>query len=725
MILESLVLELFKRHVQLEVTFSETLTVIRGANYKGKSSLLEGLFFCLFGTSAIIGNKDQITTKGHKGKASAQLVFTHGGERYYINRTLSTAALNRQLEDESWTTIATGHTAVNDAMVEMIGQDRERTLLLSYSRQGETAALATLGEAKLNSIVERVSGAVYADKLIDRALVRVRDADAALEAVGPDPDEPLEVMELALSTLESAKNDAEKVLEDASIAKNVCSEEHRTALGNRKRIADHNKLADENKTKRSAIELIIATTRGSLETLEQQEAKAEQPQDMASVTQRLVALREIEQQIEQVNNERRTLLTRRQGAADWITQYEPKYLLAEETVMPALNEIEQALAKAINVQEASNTAVSDLAAKIKQLKASLESSKCPTCHRPYEDGDEGHDHKVRLEGQLEEAEAEHVAAKKTNDANKAEVQKLRDQHAEKARALPPAGWQSDLREKQDLIEKCNKRLDEIPERSSEELQGVLSEIAELGAAIKRNTAVKNAWTELQQQLETARTKIKNKTAELERIEVLDPIDIGPATQLVDTLSTKLVELTTRAEEAQGVKNQAAGEFSLQRQRVEQERARRERRRVAEHKKARYGGLAKWLRDNKTAFLAETWDQMMTLVSEFAAQVTDGAIERVLRTEDGEFMYEEGGFQQPLTLASGCQKSVIGAGMRIALDAVLSAGLGFLVLDEPSSDMDEQHAAALAGALRAQSRQVILVTHREGEEFSSDQLHILE
>lgn len=725
MILESLVLELFKRHVQLEVTFSETLTVIRGANYKGKSSLLEGLFFCLFGTSAIIGNKDQITTKGHKGKASAQLVFTHGGSRYYINRTLSTAALNRQLEDESWTTVATGHTAVNDAMVEMIGQDRERTLLLSYSRQGETAALATLGEAKLNAIVERVSGAVYADRLIERALLRVRDADAALEAVGPDPEFPLELMELRLSDLETVKATAEQLQEQTYMAKKAADVEHQQALTERKRIAEHNRLAEENKTKRSQLELSIATSQGSLTALEQQEAKAERPQDMAAATQRLTVLRESEQQIEQINTERRTLTTKRQGASDWITEYEPKYLLAEETTLPELNRIEQDLAAAINEQEDSNTVLSDLTSKIKQLKDSLTSSECPTCHRPYAEGDEGHDHKSRLEGQLEEAVAEQVKAKQINDTNKVVVQNLRNEQTAKQRALPPNGWRNDVRDKQQIIEKCNNRLAEIPERSSEELQGVLSEIAELGASIKRNNTVKTAWSELQQNLEAARTKLANQTANLERIEVLDAIDISAATQLVDTLAEKLVNMTKAEEETNAMMWKAANEFAEQGKLVEKERSRRERRRAAEHKKARFGGLAKWLRDNKTAFLAETWDQLMSLVSEFAAQVTEGAIERVLRTDDGTFVYEEAGFQQPLTLASGCQKSVIGAGIRIALDAVLSAGLGFLVLDEPSSDMDEQHAAALAGALRAQSRQVILVTHREGEEFTSDQLHILE
>ena len=70
-------------------------------------------------------------------------------------------------------------------------------------------------------------------------------------------------------------------------------------------------------------------------------------------------------------------------------------------------------------------------------------------------------------------------------------------------------------------------------------------------------------------------------------------------------------------------------------------------------------------------------------------------------------------------ASGGMASICGVALRMALDHVLAQSVGFVVLDEPSSELNDEHAASLGGALRGQQRQVILVTHREGEEFVSD------
>lgn len=723
MILESLVLELFKRHVNIEITFSETLTVIRGANYKGKSSLLEGLFFCLFGTSAIIGNKDQITTKGHKGKASAQLVFTHGGSRYYINRTLSTASLNRQLEDESWTTVATGHTSVNDAMVEMIGQDRERTLLLSYSRQGETAALATWGETKLNALVEKVSGAVYADQLISKALERVKTAEAEFDAVGPDPEVPLEQMELDLETCKEAVALAKAEVEKWAALEAETNAQYLAAITDRLEVLTHNKKADEYEKNRTQLQLSYASTEGSIATWEQQEQTAEQPADSHELNLRLQGAVGTAQNIETENTTRQSQLTKRQSAADWISEFEPKYLLAEETVLPELAKLEEALEKASADQTEISNQISSINTTITQLTVSMSEGVCPACNRPYA----GHDdnHQIETEEKLTEAERAYEQLKPKSAAAKAVVADLTKQIKDKQRSLPPSDWRTTLQEKQQIISACNQKLATLPVFSPEYLPNLQAEIAELRAQIKRNNTVKTAWNELQQHLESGRKNLNRIRAALSALEVVERIDIAPYAQKVDTLAAELQERAGAAKDSKAVLAEKEAQVVATIRLIDRERGRLLKRRTAEHRKARFSGLAKWLRDNKTAFLAETWDQMMTLVSEFAAQITDGAIEKVVRTDDGSFVYVENGFEQPLTLASGCQKSVIGTGIRIALDAVLSAGLGFIVLDEPSSDMDEHHAAALAGALRAQSRQVILVTHREGEEFSSDQLHILE
>jgi DNA repair exonuclease SbcCD ATPase subunit len=141
--------------------------------------------------------------------------------------------------------------------------------------------------------------------------------------------------------------------------------------------------------------------------------------------------------------------------------------------------------------------------------------------------------------------------------------------------------------------------------------------------------------------------------------------------------------------------------------------------------ASFSGLRKYLSDNKAAFMGELWDQLMALTSEFANQVTEGDITAVGRTEDGEFWMEEFGVRKPMIAASGGQKSICGVGLRMALPSLIPGGSRLILLDEPSAALTEEMSSSLAGALKAQDRQIVLVTHRSGEEYLSDVVVTLE
>ena len=100
--------ENFKRHENITIDFSEALTVIRGANYRGKSSLLQGIFFALFGMKAVPGGSEVVTRKGSKKKAVVTLTFEDGTDEYTLVRTPTSA----NLVSTNGGTIAAGGTAV-------------------------------------------------------------------------------------------------------------------------------------------------------------------------------------------------------------------------------------------------------------------------------------------------------------------------------------------------------------------------------------------------------------------------------------------------------------------------------------------------------------------------------------------------------------------------------------------------------------------------------------
>jgi len=134
---------------------------------------------------------------------------------------------------------------------------------------------------------------------------------------------------------------------------------------------------------------------------------------------------------------------------------------------------------------------------------------------------------------------------------------------------------------------------------------------------------------------------------------------------------------------------------------------------------RFNGLTKYLRDNRAIFMDDLWSQIMAITSEFVSGVTEGRIESLERDPGGEFYYIEDGNRRAVVTLSGGLKAIAGVGLRIALASLLPAGVSFAVLDEPSSELRDDMAAALAGALRGTDRQIVLVTHREGEEYAAD------
>ncbi len=152
--------------------------------------------------------------------------------------------------------------------------------------------------------------------------------------------------------------------------------------------------------------------------------------------------------------------------------------------------------------------------------------------------------------------------------------------------------------------------------------------------------------------------------------------------------------------------------------------RNNRRKAAEIRASRFKALQKWLRDNKAAFMENIWNGLLGVCSDFVAQVTSNRVTQIERDPDGTFYFTENGARLPMVCASGGQKSIVGVGIRIALATLLPQACRFVVLDEPSAELNDEHAAALAGALRGQDRQVILVTHREGDEFASDAVVVL-
>ena len=702
----------FKRHEDVTIDFSETLTVIRGANYKGKSSLLQGIFFALFGLKAVPGGNEIVTRRGSKKKAIVTLVFEDGKDEFTLIRTPTSA----NLVDSNNGTIAAGGTAVNEWVASRF-TDIKKALLLSFSEQGDSQALLALGAGKINLLIEQLSGADYVDRLAKAATDKADKAEAVLAVIGDtveNPDNVAEELSAAEVELERQRGVIEKV-EGERVAALLESTKAKTAAT---QASEANEAAAASNQKRDRLSTRIETQTGTL-TGQRTKLAGMTCTDPAPLVARAQELEEAVTSMEALLKRKNSAKSKLELESAWVEKNKDRYKDSGKITDKIEKKESELNALDGTISERHQSYVEHKTALAAVQKA-INDSVCSECGRPLDENhlEESQEKLPRLTEATEVSESNWTREKVKRDPLVKEIADLRAQ-------LPPRGWDKELSEHLSDVETLEKQVLLHQNMTEERVQAsrVEANYASSQAVTARQS--KKAYNTLASEINDLEEEIRKDQSQLDATAPGVMTDV--AALLIDSQkkADKLAELVQRRSELALHLTVAGNDVVRLKKALDEARELWQKRLDAETIKSRYSEFAKWLRVNKAAFLSETWAGILSLVTEFTSQTTAGAISEVGRDHDGDFWFNENGTVMPISAASGGQKSIIGTALRCALPSLLPAGLGFVVLDEPSADLDTGHAAALAGALRATQRQVILVTHREGEEFLSDSVVVLD
>jgi len=183
-------------------TFKKGMTLIYGANEKGKSLRAEYLRFALWGRKALRGKVSDYK------KLVVDVEFQLKGVDYRIHRTKSDATIY-----QGDTPMATGTSPVNDKIETLFGYDMEVFDLANAVLQGEVEALGKMQPARRKALVDNLIGLGVIDSTI-KDLVETRKASkvalATLESNLIEPEKP----SVSLTLTEDEIVDFPKVKQD-------------------------------------------------------------------------------------------------------------------------------------------------------------------------------------------------------------------------------------------------------------------------------------------------------------------------------------------------------------------------------------------------------------------------------------------------------------------------------------------------------------------------------
>ena len=230
--LNKMTLSNFGRHEDLTVDFGPGLVAIRSQNEGGKSTLMKGVLYALFGTKALPDSLEDTVTWGKPAAAlKVKLTFTVNGEIYEITRGKSGAEL------VSATATVTGQTETAKAVADLLGVDAAMAANILVAEQGAIRGALTGGSKGATALIEKLADFEQLENLLDAlqaalpagSTVAVRAAVEEAERVLAETEEPgpldlseheaeLKAMhkdaEAFTSGIASASDDLKKVRDD-------------------------------------------------------------------------------------------------------------------------------------------------------------------------------------------------------------------------------------------------------------------------------------------------------------------------------------------------------------------------------------------------------------------------------------------------------------------------------------------------------------------------------
>lgn len=687
-------LQNFKQHTDLTVNLTNGLNMIQGDNGSGKTTILKGILYALFGASAA-GAKEYLTNWGG-GTMSVELTIDlPESGTVIITRKLNGA----KVEDQEGCLLASGQTPVTVFLEYELGMSGKILKNLLCAEQGDSQGMLKMGATGLQEQLETVAKADVIDKVLERLSKDTSSLNGQLSVLISEVDLPALKSQVALlqdeqETRKAVIEGTFSKLEDLKVKLTSAKEELTSAeVANAKIEQDYDRL-----------ELYVqAVNKAQKQVTETEQALKLMPSE--SYLTNVIA--QYETQASQYRDEWERLVKGQVDFDTWNTVLEKTR--KEVQYLNFIHGYNLQFQGLTNQVEVYTNEEQEVVKQCNDLHHMIATNKCKTCGS---------------------ALADNLATLEANLAQQLVKKEAASQLTKEAKLRFIAFWEelyktySYLTHKDfDNIEvKVKDAVARLTKLTAMEFKPVSDEAKfELRQAShtkdKQANEAKHKLHEvkmLRGQLDKAREQLNQSASKATELTAT----IGNKV-VADTkpLKEKVVYLSSRHQEVLELYHQAKTQFKVGVERLANAKTKldaelvlAEKRKEVSNSLRLRNNLTAFLRKNRGALLQDSWDGLMQYASALLETTSEGLMSNLTR-EDGIFYIQEKGRVVPVTEVSGARKSLTGLCLRIALANTFYGNQGFTLLDEITADATEDNSAKIAGMLRSLDMQVIMVSHR--------------